>query len=298
MLYASPDYALSIAGIAEQTATPATLDPIKLTNNLRAVTSRIDSLLPGVNNRQYFAPYIDTVRTQIISTRVNSLENTFRIRGSLLALTSVAIVGADLSAPMDITANVALYPDPTNPPFSMLQLTDYSLYWWSYLSPVAIPRFVAVTGVYGFQRDYANAFLAVDTLNGAISDTTSKTFTTTAPGGADPYGNTPAIAVGNLIQIDSEWMEVIAVNLQTKVVTVRKRGDNGTTATTHSNGASIAVWQVEEPVKRACALQADLMYARFGAYTTVDSNMAGGQIRYPADWLTEVRSVLTPYANS
>lgn len=72
--------------------------------------------------------------------------------------------------------------------------------------------------------------LAKTTLNGAVSNTTVATVTLTSIVG---------VAARCLLQIDTEIMRVISIS--GNVATVM-RGDQGSTAATHSNGADVIVW--------------------------------------------------------
>jgi hypothetical protein len=91
-----------------------------------------------------------------------------------------------------------------------------------------------------------------------------------------------------------EYLEVVSTHLSTNTVTVR-RGMNGTAADGHSEDTPVYRWNVEDPVKTAVARQAGLMYARRGAYTTVEVQ-GMSEIRYPNDWLREVVDMLAEYA--
>ncbi len=106
---------------------------------------------------------------------------------------------------------------------------------------------IEVTGIWGYHTDYANAW--VDTL--AVipaGDLSSSATTTTTPDAAalDAHGQ-PAFEVGGLYRIDSEFVKVVGVTLQTDPtpddLTIR-RAQLGTTAAAHSAGAAIERWQV------------------------------------------------------
>jgi hypothetical protein len=111
----------------------------------------------------------------------------------------------------------------------------------SFLVYQTIPtRAITVTGIWGWHDDYANAWRpSANTITAAITDTTTATVSASAPTGTDGWGMSPAISVGDMIQIDSEWLFVVSItgNALTTI-----RGVQGTTATTHLNGASIQVY--------------------------------------------------------
>lgn len=99
---------------------------------------------------------------------------------------------------------------------------------------------IAVTGVWGDHDDYASAWQDSGvTLGAAISSTSATSITTTTNTGSDLMGNVPALSPGMLIQIDSEWLRITAISGTTVTVA---RGQNGSTAATHSNSTAIYVY--------------------------------------------------------
>lgn len=283
--YASYHYTQSIMGAVQTTAGGTSINEDKLMSNLRTVSRRVDHVF--ASRRPLFLPYRETRKFPLDGTRVNSWQGTFSISGYLLALTSLDVAG-------DAVTAVEGYPDSTMPPFSLLHLTDCCAGWYGYCSDDcnAAARQVSVTGIWGFHSDYANAWLAVDAVTTtAITTTTATTFTVANAATDDAYGQPNRISPGHLLRIDDEWMEVVGV--ATNTVTVI-RGVNGSTAATHALAAVVYRWEVDEPVKRAVARQAGMLYARFGAYTTMEVQ-GMSEVRYPADWLQEVMGTLQGY---
>lgn len=285
--YASYDFALSIAGLAQQTDDPVSYVPQRLLKNLRVTSRRVDKVFQS--DRPVFMPYIETRKFSLDGHSINSRMGTFNFPGYLLALNgSVSINGTVISS-------LETYPDSAMPPFSQLRLTDDCANWYTQVCQCCTPLQVSIPGIWGIHSDYAHAWLAVDALAAAIITTSATTFTVADVDGADAYGNTPRISPGHLLKIDDEYMEVIStVAASTNSVTVI-RGAHGSTAATHLITAPVSVWQVEEPVQWAVARQANLMYARFGAYTVAETSDFG-EIRYPADWLSEVYAVMNHYS--
>lgn len=259
----------------------------KILSDLRVVSRRVDREF--MSSRPLFAPVIETRRVRITSEVVNSADGTLYLAptGPLLSLTGLAVGGSTLTAGTQVEG----WPDSAYPPFTYLRLTSLAATgWYRYGESDGTPLYAAVTGVWGLHRDYASAWMTVDALQAGIdADDTSLTVASAA--GADAYGVTPRLSPGNLIRIDEEMIEVTAVS--TNTLTVR-RGVNGSTAAAHALNAAIATWQVEEPVRRAVARQTALIYARRGAYTTVEVQ-GMSEVRYPADWLSEVRATLADY---
>lgn len=284
-LYSSVDYAISIRGTVQQGLTSTTMDRVRLYKKLKQVSQRIDHKLGA--NRPIFAPYQETRKFPLDPTRVSSWLGTFAI-DPLLALTSMTVGGNAVTA-------VEGYPDSAMPPFNRLRLTDCCTGWYGYCptDPYA-PQQVGVNGLWGFHTDYAHAWLQVDTLTAAITDTTTTTFTVTDTDGDDAYGQPNRISPGHLLKIDDEFFDVTDDD-GTTVTAIR--GANGSTTATHLINAPVYRWEVMEDVQLATARQALLMYAREGAFTTVEVQGLGTEVRYPNDWLSEVLGVLQEYAN-
>lgn len=278
-------YASLAEGKAELSAgsTSRTVDDRIVQNYLRAVTARIDRQFQA--KRPLFFPYIEARPARIDNTHVNSLDGTLALDSPLLSLTS-AVVGSQ-------TLAAGLYPSAYTPART-LQLSNYGSSWFDYCAGSGYPSaFGTLTGVWGIHRDYANAWLKVDDA-AAIATTTALTFTVADVDGADPNNRLPRISAGNLIKIDDEYMEVVVTDTGTNTVTV-VRGAHGSTAATHLVGADVYVWQVEDTIRRACARQAGMLYARLGAYeSAVVTDI--GVTNYPSDLLHELREIVTEYA--
>lgn len=271
------------------TATSDTVQNALLLQNLRVVSSRLDSEFAS-KGRPIFAPYIETRKVLLTSGMVDSSLNTLTVPAPLLAITSISVG----SQALVVGTNVEAWPDPTGTPITTLRLLDDCASWYGYCSSINAPLLLTITGVWGIHRDYANAWMAVDTLASGITSSATS-LTVVDIDGADLYGNTPRISAGNLLKIDSEYIEVTATDTATQIATVR-RGVNGSTAGAHLAGAVVSTWQTEDMIARATARQAGLIYGRLGAYTTVEVSALGGETKYPADLLAEVRAIINQYS--
>lgn len=283
-LYATLDDAKSTMRASSSSDTVN--DPIVL-RNLRVVSRRIDRIF--ASRRPYFAPWIETREFLVTPERVNSAEQTFLFADPLLALTAVT-VGTEA---LVVNSTVKAWP-PLTTPMRQLRLISPGLSWYGYCDSNGDPLRVIISGTWGYHRDWSNAFLAVTTLGAAIATTTVTSVTLTDIDGVDAYGRQPWISAGSLLQIDSEWLEVVATNTTTNVATVR-RGVNGSTAATHLNAAAVSVYQPEEDIRDVVARQAGFKYARRGAYETVTVADLG-TVQFPADLLGELRATLSGYA--
>lgn len=181
------------------------------------------------------------------------------------------------------TADYDLYPD--NAP------QHREPYWAIYENPdgaYAWPRGrlgVQIAGVWGYWLDLlrSTATLAEDL-------DTSET-------GVDVSSGT-VFDVGQTLLIDSEQVYVTGISTNTLTV---ERGQNGTTAATHSNGAAIDVYRYPRPVVDACILQCQQANH---AFESGGAEMAGGgsfgtrgvwTSRVPAGLHPNIRNSLEPF---
>lgn len=110
----------------------------------------------------------------------------------------------------------------------------------------------------GYRAKFAQrGWLSVGTLGAAITDTTTLAFTMT--GGH-------SVVAGQILKIDSEIYNVSTVS--TNTITPIARGDNGSTAATHSNGATVYRWVPQEEARGVVLELANAAYnRRFGKVT-------------------------------
>jgi hypothetical protein len=119
----------------------------------------------------------------------------------------------------------------------------------------------------------------IGTLSAAMNDTTTPSFSTLA--------TTPAIS--QIFRIDNEIVLGSVWNAPT--MTLRKRGDNGSTAATHLNAAPLYVWQCEESITTAVLETANnIISGRQG--------QSGGRISVTSSGLVIRPEDLSPLAQS
>lgn len=290
ILYASLEDAKRELDTLRATTVSLSVDDQKMIGKLQTVSRRVDNLFPQTPRWPVFAPWIGTRLIPVTGFNTNSWQNTLSFQGFLLALTSTSVNGTDIT-------DAAAYPDPNSAPFNMLRRSDGCLDWYSTCQSLCdnAPLQASLTGVWGFNSDYANAWMSVDVLVTPFITTTSQTtFKVVDVDGGDLYNVTPRISIGNLLKIEDEFVEVTLTDSATNTVTV-KRGVNGSTAAIHGSGLPVYRWEVEAPVRNAVARQAAMQYERIGAFTTVEVQ-GMSEVRYPSDWLNEVYAALQGYA--
>lgn len=264
----------------------STVDDAVMAGYLRTVSGRIDRQFQS--RRRIFEPYIESRAVRVNGSQISTWDNTLSLGWPLLALTGLTIGSTSVA----VGSAVDIWPTLASPA-RRLRLADLGSSWYGYCVANSAPSFATVTGVWGIHRDYSNAWLKVDDVTTtAITDVAATTFTVANAAGADPYNRTPRLSVGNLIKVDDEFMEIVAISTNTLTVI---RGVNGSTAATHIVGADVSVWQVEDTIKRACARQAGMLYARRGAYETGTVTDVG-VVNYPSDLLLELREIVAEYA--
>lgn len=119
---------------------------------------------------------------------------------------------------------------------------------------------VSVTGIWGSHEEWSNAWRASgDTVQDAPLSSTAITITVTDADGIDEAGMTPRFQVGQIVQIESEYLSILSVNTLANVLTVQ-RGQHGTTAATHAQGSAISVYQPPRAVENLCLRVAAWLY--------------------------------------
>jgi hypothetical protein len=265
-----------------------TTDDAQLRRYIYQVSKRIDSTM-GYRRWPFFAPAIGTRKYLVQSRRIDSYNNTFMMDHFCLSLTAVTMSGTVITSYAELFIL-------NNAVAKHLRITSWYSTWYEYQASGdnQPPDWVEVTGVWGWHEDYAHAWDKVDDVADAAGITAAATAITVADAdGTDLDGFTPRFSAGNLIQIGTEWIDVLAVNTTTNILTVR-RGVNGSTAAAHAIGADISVYRVDERIRRITARQADALYARRGAFQ-VESVDGIGMVSYPQDLLSELKGVLTEF---
>lgn len=286
----------TLADVRAEMLAESTVDDDKVVRLIRQVSRRIDRKFQS--NVPLFAPYIEARDIPLNGYNINSGNRTLTMRtaqGGVSPLLSLTSVNTDGTA-LVIGTNVRTFPAGLAPYYQLQLLGSTWNSWYStYCSDAWNSPYTTIAGVWGYNADYAHAWLEVDTLTAAITTTTGTTFTVFDVDGDNPYDESPRISVGNLVQIDSEWMDVVAVDDVNSLVTV-VRGVNGSTAATHAIDAPVSVYLVDENIRRAVTRQTAFLYARQGAFDTVRVGDFSTVV-FPSDMLTEVNALLSLFAN-
>jgi len=268
----------------ENKASSAT-DDTRLFDALRTVSRRVDAIFQS--RRPFFAPLIETREWWIDPTRVYSWLRTFRFDDPLLSLTGVVVGTTTLTVATTVEAWPTLHG-----PFRKLRLMNSCDNWYDFCNSDD-PVMVTITGQWGWHPDFANAWFKVDDLQANINASVTEIEVDDIDG-SDDLGRSPRLSAGSLIRIGTEFMEITATDTATDIATVR-RAVNGSTAAAHVTNDDVEVWETHEPVKRAVIRQANMLYAKRGAYDGV--NISGfSNVVFPSDLMAEFRNIMTELA--
>lgn len=268
---------------------------------LPEVTARIDTYC-----QQSFMPYIKTEYIDANRNTIDWYRNQLMLESPLLSADSVSVTDVALTQwdgvlySEKFNKDYCLYPIGETPAYALqgLQVTPawYPGYYGA--APVSaglIAGAVKVTGTWGYNTDYAHAWMSTgDALVAGINDSAT-TFTVTDADGALPNGSTPRFSPCQLIRIGSEFMAVTAVNTTTNVITVQ-RGVRGSTAAAHLISAPIELYVPDPNIVRACIRWASYLYQRRTVFEDARVNAQNTYVEVmPQDVPLEVRGILRQY---
>lgn len=145
-------------------------------------------------------------------------------------------------------------------------------------------RTVRITGTWGWRPEYAGAWEDTgDTVQDAVAvSAAAPQITVTSTTGTDALGLTPRFAAGNLVKIGSgTGMEFCEVTATTSTKLTVTRGQNGTTAASHTKRTAIYRWRPYEVVEQAALTQAARFYKRAQqAYADAGASVELGRLVY------------------
>lgn len=192
----------------------------------------------------------------------------------LLSITSVTVI-------QGLGGDGVVYADETDfyrRPYDRAPYRELALNGLGQASWYDVPRGISVAGSWGYQ----DVRESLGTLGAAIATTTATSCTVT---GAE---------AGMTLLVDSEQIYVSAVSGTTATIA---RGQNGTTAATHANGATVERYVYPGPVGDACLQVA--MRRRRSRDAGLTPDYGGGPVPIATNRDTEraiLREILWPYA--
>lgn len=182
-------------------------------------------------------------------------------------------------------------------PFYGMKLNPTQAYFLYITTPI---RAISVVGVWGWHDDYANAWhdsgVTVQDnplTSGATTITTSANNNTISDAWGQTFPQDGPVQAGHLIQVESEWMQVVKVPTSTSLQVVR--GVNGTTAASHAQGKAITIYEPPYDIKEACATLGAYLYVSDSANFTKTVMPAMGQTIIPNQYPASVTKTLALY---
>lgn len=169
-------------------------------------------------------------------------------------------------------------------PHQYIRIVDNSTYYWASDGAGDTHDVIEVTGIWGYHNKYNQAWLLGSTLNEALD--TSET-------GMDVTSGT-SFSIGDITKIDNELMFMSSKSSNTLTTT---RGENGSTAAAHDNGANVYIWQTMDEIKTAVLETAMQAYKRrYGTSTNSAATITGaGVVLAPKDIPTMTTHLIGSY---
>ncbi len=251
-----------------QTAVANTADDAVIDSIIEQVSRLIDQI-----TSRHFYPNIETRYFDVPS-------GDLILDDDLLAVTTLTNGDAEV-----LTTTDYILREKNFTPYWKVAMKDISTKTWEDNSSGSSEQVISLLGTWGYHDDYAQAWEAVTTLAEDI-DISELPWDLTA---------VTRLGVGSILKVDSEI--VIVSSIATLTCTMMKRGDNGSTAATHSNGATIYLWKPIPPIVNACYQIVHNIYKRrFGENVNSVATVTGaGVVISPKDIPDIASKIMSQY---
>lgn len=234
-----------------QLADDDTSSDIELLKSLQQASHIVES----VTQRRY-CPHVESRIASIDTDHPTELI----LPDDLLTLSSLTN-GDGSSIDLD---HVKLTPDYDDTPASTLTLTNGETFIYSD-SPL---NAISISGTWGWHNRWSQAWRdSADTVQDDPLSDSATTISVNDADSADSDGFSPRFQVGHLLQIDSEFVRVLAIDTNTDQLTVL-RGVQGTTATSHTQGTAIHTYQPIPAIRDLTVRYAELLFKSIGVFDT------------------------------
>jgi hypothetical protein len=270
----------------KQTKQPLTISG-EVAGDATVVLKRIDALVRLLESDQRlsmsFVPKLETEYYDAIPMEDNgdiSPRNILFLNLPLLSLTSLTLDGTLVDSD-----DILLLPRGN---IATTQIKLLNGQTWPF-GAVDVQGAIAIAGEWAYHEDPVNRWLdSTDSVATSLS-ASATTVTVNDADGLDITNDSPRFSEGQLIKIDDEYMSVRMVT--GNILTVR-RGMRGTTAASHSIGATIYVWSGVQAAQDFVTRAATLQYRRRGEF--VNTTVAGvTEVHWPtAQTLPEYKALL------
>ncbi len=258
-----------------QALTTDTVDDAVIEDMIERASRRCETLMGG----RLFYPRIETLYFDVPQDRELLLEDDLLEVITLTNGDGVTISNTEYKfLPANKYPKYALY------------LTNISSTYFKTATGGRSEQAISLNAYWGYREQYATqGWKAAGTLGAAIADTTTLTFTMTT-------GHSLAAGGGQIVKIDNELFNS-ASSAATQLVVIL-RGDNGSTAATHLNGAAVYVWQQAEDITDFVLAMAHMEYKARYQPQAVESNtyMTGaGVVISPRSLPAKAQEIIDKY---
>lgn len=214
-----------------------TSDDALLLDMIRAISRDIDDL----SQKQHY-PSVETRYFDVPEDGSRQLD----LDKLLLAVTTLTNGDGTVIAASEYN------PLPRNQtPYYALRLKENTTNWWTTDGGGNRESVIALAGIWGHHRDYANAWEDTSgALAAAISSAGAATFTVT----------TGTVKAGYLLKIDSEYLYASSVSVGASDIVTVVRGVNGSTPATHLISAPVYRWTPGAAIELLCRQAAAATY--------------------------------------
>lgn len=131
---------------------------------------------------------------------------------------------------------------------------------------------ISLLGLWGYHENANDMWKSVGTLNITCNDTTLS---------IGIYSG-HSVQPGYIVKVDNEIMQVVSTTVDTMVV--ERRGDNGSTAASHTIDTVVKAWMPMEDIKQSVIEMTQNVFARrFGEGQTEATITAAGVVLTPKD---------------
>jgi len=282
-----------------------TVDDPYLIENIPRISTRINNI-----TRQRYIPWYELYYYDAFGPGIDDVYRKLDLGRPIL--TPVTVVDALKNT---LVLNTDYVVVPQDSPGVQLQRINV-IFGWSYgigygigfwLAPIQFQRAIQITGIWGYRTNYpfegwVDSLQALTDTGGINGTDVVSTFKVTDPGAINSNAQTPAIDVGNVLQLTNtsvtpntyEWMQVIAVNETNKTLTAL-RGINGSTKQAWPLGTEVFTWDVQPEINKACVRWVAYAYSRRGAFEAVKNDLSPAGAKtyvYPDDAPADVIHIL------
>lgn len=158
-------------------------------------------------------------------------------------------------------------------------------------------RSIKIVGVWGYADDRDQAWESSgDTSEDNPLSSSAAAVTVNDVDADDAYGILPRFGAGQLLRLESEYVEAtLAISASANTLGIT-RGRNGTTAASHVQNTAIDIWRAPEPIRRACVIQANRQLERgLQGFGDTRATPEIGTVTYARQWDPEAMALMSPY---